>query len=285
MRCDTGSTPYPNADSSYFLKRSDFRVSSLTRPAADFFSYAQRVLGGPNALTTTLVGSGLGALGGYGVGTVLDHVLPASLQTIVPRPASGPGSDEDSPHPYIAKSHWASTLGLMGGAAGAVPGLLRGSAAVSSGHSPLSAFPWRKEAEEDDLRGTGAMFTPSIPVDAFNQVIWANAMPNPFGTKSVWGDNDAQMYTPPQAAAIVGGLISATGAAKQQSHVSPWDVAQVAARAAISGGQGALAGAATGFLTGKVLGTLAGLTPAGQQYVQRTGLWAGLVSGIADKLF
>jgi len=280
----------PTHDYVYFVKQSSFRVSDLTRPAADFFSYANKAIGGPNALTTTLVGSAIGGLGGYGLGRVADAVIPASLRTVLPKYA--PGGPQDKEHELIGNSHWAHTLGMMGAAAGAVPGLIRASAASSAGHDLTSPFPWTADlpkranfAFEDAMDSTGAMFTPSIPVDAFNQAIWANAMPNPYGSKSNWGDNSAQMFTPPRDAALIGGLVSAAGAARQQSHVSPWDIARVATEAAVSGGMGAVMGSATGLMAGKLLGGLAGLSPAGQQYAQQTGLWAGLVSGLANKLF
>lgn len=283
----------PLHDDVYFLKLSATRVSDLTRPAADFFSYARNVVGGPNALTNTLVGSGLAALGGYGVGRVADAVVPRALKSILPSHTTGPGR-EDGEHELIGQSSWAPTLATLGAIGGAAPGLIQAGAALSTGHSPMTNYPWPKSAADDMMRdmpfqeamtSTGALFEPSIPVDAFNQAIWASSTPNPFGTKSRWGDNTSPMYTPPQTAAMLGGLVTATGAARQRPMVSPWDVAQVATQTAISGGAGMLAGAATGLMTGKILGALAGLTPAGQQYAQRTGMWTGLLNGLAQKLF
>ena len=282
---------FPTDDSVYFLKIAEpFRVRDLTRPASDFFSYAKNLLGGDNALTTTLAGSGLAALGGYGIGRVADAVVPSALRTIIPRPAGHPDDDK---HELIGKSHWAPTLATMGAIGGALPGLVQMGAAASTGNSIMTPYPWLKSAEDayedmpfqEQMNSTGALFQPSIPVDAFNQAIWASSVPNPFGTKSRFGDNEQTLYTPPQTAAMIGGLVSATGAAKQKNTVSPWDVAQVATQAAISGGAGLVAGAATGLMAGKVLGALAGLTPLGQQYAQRTGMWAGLLNGLAQKLF
>ena len=290
--CDVVDTPLPpDSDTFFFVKESSFRVADAARPASDFFSYAQKAIGGPNALTTTLAGSALAGAAGYGIGTVADAVIPSSLRAVLPRHV--PGGPQDQEHEMInGNSHWASTLGLMGAAAGAVPGLIRAGVASSAGHSILSPYPWTADLPkrashpfEDAMDSTGALFQPSIPVDAFNQAIWSNAIPNPYGTKSGWGDNDAPMFTPPRDAALIGGLVSAAGAGRQASHVSPWDVARVATQAAVRGGAGAFMGAATGLMAGKVLGGLAGLSPAGQQYAQQTGLWAGLISGLASKLF
>jgi hypothetical protein len=264
----------PASSTFYFVKCATTRVGDLTRPAADFFSYQQHLLGGPNALTTTLVGSGLGALGGYGVGKLLDHTVTPALRTVMPK-------SQDDEEGLIGQSHWAPTLAALGAGVGAVPGVIRGGVALSNGYGVLDPYPWTKAAED----ATGALFIPSIPVDAFNHAIWSSMAPNPFGTKSQWGDNTPSLSTPPEAAAFASGLVGAAGAARNQATVSPWDVARVATQVAISGGMGALAGATTGLLAGKVLGALAGLTPSGQEYAKRTGLWAGLLGGLASKFF
>jgi hypothetical protein len=246
-----------------------------------FFNQAQSLIGGQNSLTTGLVGSGLGALGGYGVGKVMDNVLTPTLRALLPKRRNPDGSQEE----VIGRSHWAPALAMAGGAVGAVPGLVQAGTALATGNDPLSSYPWPKQAESQLSDETGALFVPSIPVDAFNRAVWASTVPNPFGTKSQWGDNTPSLQTPPAAAAVVSGLVSAAGAARNSDVVSPWDVAQVAARLAIGGGMGALAGAATGLAAGKILGGLAGLEPAGQQYLQQTGLWAGALGGIAQQLF
>lgn len=282
-----GALP-PDCSTLYWLKTSGLQVKDLTEPVSGMFNAVRGAIGNPqNSLTNTLVGSGLGALGGYGLGTAADMLVPRALRTILPKRLSGTARDDDE-HELIGQSHWAPTLAVMGGLAGATPGLLQAGAAMSRGYPVTSAYPWTKSAEmpfENAMNSTGAMFQPTIPVDAFNRAVWSNVMPNPFGTKSQWGTNEQDLFTPPQAAAVVSGLVSATGAAKRQHTVSPWDVAQVASQAAISGGMGAVMGAATGLMTGKILGALAGLTPAGQQYAQQTGLWAGLMRGVATKLF
>ena len=135
--------------------------------------------------------------------------------------------------------------------------------------------------------GAGALFIPSIPVDAFNRTVWSDVIqtPNPFGTKSGWGDNSQQMHTPPGVAAAVSGLVAGAGAMRGQQVVSPWDVAQVAARAGVNAGLGALAGAATGIVVGKTLGRLAGLTPVAQNYLRQSGAWGGALTNLVSTLF
>jgi hypothetical protein len=136
----------------------------------------------------------------------------------------------------------------------------------------------RKAAQ--DYGNTGALFARSIPVDAFNRVIWNDVRypPNAFGTKSPWGDNEQPPGTPPAAAAAASGLLAGTAAATGSGVVSPF---QVATAAVVGAGQGW----ATGLAAGKVLGALAGLRPAAQAKLQDVGLWGGLISGVANSLF
>jgi hypothetical protein len=139
--------------------------------------------------------------------------------------------------------------------------------------------PWFRKAAQD-FGQTGALFMRSIPVDAFNQVIW-NDVRNPanaFGTKSPWGTNEQPMYTPPYAAAATAGLLSGTAAATQSNEVSPFEVAT---SAAIGAGKGWL----TGMAAGKILGALAGLKPEAQEKLQSLGVWGGLITGVANSLF
>jgi hypothetical protein len=125
---------------------------------------------------------------------------------------------------------------------------------------------------------TGDLFTPSIPVDAFNNAVWNDVWQNPFGTKSTFGDNDQTLRTPPQVAALVSGVVSGAGAARDASHVSPWDVGVSAASAA---GKGWLAG----LLFGKTVGTLAGLSQETQKKIQDIGIWSGLLTGVTKAVF
>jgi hypothetical protein len=126
--------------------------------------------------------------------------------------------------------------------------------------------------------GITGLFTPSIPVDAFNNAVWQDAIPNPYGTRSTFGDNSQRLGTPPQVAAVVTGLISGAGAARESSHVSPMDVAMAAGAAAGKGWLG-------GLVLGKTLGALAGLPPEGQERLKQVGLFGGMLTGAVRELF
>lgn len=268
--CDTDSE-----DDCAIIKCAEGQTGRFSRNFGDFFNRAQAMLGGPNAATTTLVGAGLGGLGGHVLGRTLDAALPAGLGAILP----------DEYRREVERMRLTPLLTTAGAGLGAVPGLLRGTVALHNGKSPLSAYPWTKVSAQFDaaVNETGGMFVPTIPVDAFNKAVWSDVHgpANPFGTKSRWGDNDQQMVTPPSAAMLASGLVTAAGAAKGQAWVSPWDVAQVAARIA----QGGLVGAATGMIVGRTLGALAGMSPEMQNQAKRTGLWAGALTGVAKTLF
>lgn len=271
-----------------FLKGAGLTIHDVTRPVTNTFSFAQRALGGPNALTTGLVGGALGGLGGYGAGWLYDKFVPRALRKMLPQKLTKDGPDLDEVLDPSG-TNMAGTLGTLGLIGGAGLGVARGVQAVAQGHSPLSAYPWLDLNPQytKAAADTGALFIPSIPVDAFNRVVWGNALqaPNPFGTKDSFGTNEQQMFTPPNAAMAVGGLVSAAGVARNSEYVSPWDVARVATHAGINAGLGGVAGSVTGLAAGKLLGALAGLTPEAQSTLQRTGLWAGIVTGVANSIF
>jgi len=149
--------------------------------------------------------------------------------------------------------------------------------AIPTTHVPAALL---KQADEMGIGATGAMFTPSIPVDAFNNVVWndVHSAPNPFGTQGPWGDQSQPMRTPADIAAAASGAVAAAGAMRGSTHVSPWDVAMVAGTAA---GKGYLGG----MVLGKTVGALAGLSPAGQQQVRQLGMWGGLLTGAVRATF
>jgi len=257
---------------------------SITHPATEAVQTMQRAIGGPNALTNSLVGGALGGLGGYAVGTIYDRLVPRALKRMLP------GGDKN-----IGETNMARTLGVLGAGAGGSFGVFRGATNLMNGHSlyesALGSSPWHNYPNEPRAtsplmakaaESAGALFVPSIPVDAFNKAVWNDVdVKNPFGSKSSWGDNSQPMSTPPYVAATMGGLVSAAGAARNSSHVSPWDVARVAAGMGVGGAYGAV----TGLMAGKMLGALAGLTPEAQKSVQQTGLWAGVLTGLTKSLF
>jgi hypothetical protein len=74
--------------------------------------------------------------------------------------------------------------------------------------------------------------------------------------------------TPPASAALAAGLVHGASAARGGSNwVSPMDVGRIA----IGAGSGLL----SGIVAGKILGALAGLTPAAENNIKRIGIWAG----------
>jgi hypothetical protein len=240
---------------------------------------AQRALGGPHPLASAITGGLLGAGLGYGAGWVGEKFLPEG---------------------EFERGRLRRNLAMLGGGLGALPGAMTGlaqaripeaggSAAPGAAKflSPapwLSDYSWRnplfKGAAAEFASDAGVAHMPSIPVDAFNRAIWndVGAAPNPFGTKSPWGDDSQPLRTPPRVASFASGIVSGAGAATGQGRVSPFQVASAAALAAGTG-------LAAGIVVGKVFGALAGLSPDAQRRLQRTGVWAGLVGGAVHSLF
>ncbi len=130
------------------------------------------------------------------------------------------------------------------------------------------------------LRDQTGLFTPSIPVDAFNNAVWSDVVGprNPYGTRSAYGDNSQDLGTPYDVAAVASGVVAGAGAARDTSHVSPWDVATTAG---IAAGKGYLGG----LLLGKVVGVLAGASPETQQRMKDVGMWGGLLTGAVGAVF
>jgi len=243
-------------------------------PLRRAFDAPQKLMGGPTPLSSMLVGGLLGSGLGYAGGKLIEHFLP-----------------EDQFEPGALSR----SLALTGGLAGAAPGAWWWSGNARSDlpdvHGALqglmSQYPYRPQdfpkgaadVQERHRDPTG-LFARTIPVDAFNRAVWndVSQAPNPYGTKSPWGDNTQPLTTPPPVAAAATGIVSGVGALTGQTHVSPWEVGLAAASTA---GKGYL----TGMVFGKALGFLAGLSPQAQQTLQRTGLWAGALTGAVETLF
>lgn len=126
---------------------------------------------------------------------------------------------------------------------------------------------------------TTGLFTPSIPVDAFNRVVWNDVWgANPFGSRQAYGTNEQQLGTNPQIAAAVSGLVAGAGSMRGSSKVSPIDVAEAAGTAAGTGWLG-------GLVLGRTVGALAGMSPESQKRLQDVGLWGGLLTGAVKSVF
>lgn len=225
---------------------------------------------GPRPLTTAIVGGLLGSGLGYGGGYLAEKATGAR-----------PGSLRRA-------------LAIAGGLAGAAPGALW--AGVSAANpdrtgggvqSVLSPWPfgdgrYANKIAEDMVKASesaGAFYAPTIPVDAFNNVIWSDVHPpNPYGSRSPWGNNEQPLGTPPASAAAISGLLAGAKAATGQERVSPF---QVALAAGVAGGQGYFAGAAAA----RLLSAMAGISPSAQAGLRQAGLWGGIISGVASSLF
>lgn len=238
------------------------------KPLANAWQSLNAPLGGPTPLTSAIVGGLLAGGLGYAGGTLIDRLAP----------------DE-----YFEEGKAPKNMARLGAVLGALPGVGWGLGQYltnpatkrpyhMSGAGWMSSYPWTAKAGAADATG---LTIKTIPVDAFNRVIWNDVQtpPNPFGTKSPWGDNDQPMHTPAPVAAAVSGLLSGTSALQgNASRVSPFDVAMTAATTGLKGWTAGLA-------AGKVLGALAGLKPSFQQKLQTTGLWGGLLTGTVRSLF
>ncbi len=238
-------------------------AASLT-PAGS--SQPEMQLTGPTPLAHTIVGGLIGAGLGYGGGALAEQFLPEE---------------------QFERGRLRRAMAILGGGLGTTPGLLHGAGNMLTPEQTgggwkawLSPFPFVKKQASFDDNEYGALFMPTIPKDAFNAAVWSDVAqtPNPYGSKSSWGDDSQRLGTPPPVAATVSGIVAGTAAATGQEVVSPWQVAMTAASTA---GKGYLAGLAFG----KTLGALAGLQPEAQKQLQQYGLWGGMLSGAVGSLF
>lgn len=242
----------------------------------ELFVAAQKPLGGPAPLQTALVGGLLGSGLGYGGGLLAEKLMPDTFQ----------------------KERLRRAAAALGGVLGAAPGLYGMSIPFREHHTlpgTNADYGWKiashsladldpgyvqKIAEYTNTYGDGgSFFMSTIPVDAFNNAVWTDVNPNPYGTKSRFGDNRQPLGTPLPVAAAASGLV--TGAAALQGGapaVSPFDIGLAAAK-------GGAVGLATGMVAGKVLGRLAGLSPGAQSMLRQTGLWGGILSSVMGKVF
>ena len=250
------------------------------------YQTAGKAIGGPYPLTDAIVGSLLVRSLGYGAGTVMEHLFPDR---------------------YMEEGKLRNTLGLAGAAAGAAPGLYKAhlygrvdgtnaaAGLVSSDYAPvmqkaaelLRDVPISSTMEKlaNGMLGLGGdMGIPSIPVDAFNRMVWRDVRKgvtsnefNPYGSKSPWGDNSQQMHTPPQLAAATTGFMAGVANLAGSPIISVGNLVRGAAGAGI--------GLAAANVVGKTLGALAGLTPQAQDKLQDAGVFAGILSAVVPPMF
>jgi hypothetical protein len=265
----------------YFVSPSaqpNWREEVLIKKGAMFpgvsnaWNFANNALGGSRPLSNALV-SGLALSGlGYGAGTLVENLFPER---------------------YVERGKLRRTLAMTGALGGLGLGAANAYANARATNSPywkgwltpndaqphgIPATPPSGQTKVGFAAGEFGLYAPSIPVDAFNRVVWNDVrkgmtnQSNPYGTKSPWGDNSQPMHTPPQLAAATTGLVSGLGAANNSPVISPATV--------ISGLASAGVGLATASVAGRMLGALAGLTPVAQNKLQDMGMWAGLLHAV-----
>lgn len=282
----------PKPDSDWVLCKT---ASGWLSTPAKMWGDAQRMIGGPSPVASMVTGGLLGSGLGYAGGALIGRNQPDHVRRQL-------------------KRRWATLGGMLGAAPGAAwgasqymadPGKL-GNTLQDRGAGWLSPWPFvdppqlPKEnpqpaigptesiADNTDWPQKFASFqsgadlgVPSIPVDAFNEIVWNDVQHprNPFGTKSQWGDNSQRLGTPPQVAATTSGLLAGASAARGGAEmVSPMDIAMAAA---VGGGKGLLAG----LVLGKTLSALAGLGPQTQSMLQRAGFWGGALTAAVQRAF
>jgi len=228
-------------------------------------NWLNRLWGGPNPLAATIAGGLLGAGLGYGTGWLAEKFLPEE---------------------YFERAPTRRTGAVLGGMLGATPGALwslsrlTNPAIADKSWLQKLTFPkegraaLRSEFTDEELQPSGllvkfangefgGLFDKKIPTDQFGRAIWNDI--SGFGG-----------HTSPPVAATMGGVLQAASISSGTNLVSPFDIARI--------GVGAGSGYVSGLIVGKALGALAGLKPNAQQALQRTGVWAGILTNLAPMI-
>jgi len=172
--------------------------------------------GGPRPVTNLLIGSALGAAGGWGLGRLAEQFLPER---------------------YFDKDAVRRRAMLLGAAAGALPPAWQATHNIRATGDLSSVFdqwpPQTKAGADAWNRGGQDLFDPIIHRDQFNQAVWADP------------------FTPPRLQAATSGLVEGASAIRGGSdYVSPFDVARIAMGAGAGLVSGVIAGKALGMLAG-----------------------------------
>ena len=228
-------------------------------------------------LTTGL----LGGAAGYGVGMLGEHLMPDTWE----------------------RGRLRKTLGIVGALGGSAIGGVPGISNMMSGRSFNDNSQWQiprpqndapfpgvrkfqpvkplKNMSDDlntldmqpdpnfkaaaDRYNTGADSAPTIDVNEFNQVVWA--------------DPRVSSRLPINMRAAATGLVetAAYGSDPNNKSIGPMDIARITAGM----GTGYLSGA----LVGRGLGLLMGMPPETQDLLKTTGMWAGAVRSFVNTAF
>lgn len=274
----------PNWNAEILIKK-----GALFPAVGKAWDFANTALGGSRPLSNALV-SGLALSGlGYGAGTLMEHLFPEryvergklrkTLATAGALGGLGLGAANAYANARATNSpYWKGWITPNNAPVHGVNDNMR---SVFVPHRPPTTMVANNNQmpfdEKQARQMESGLIAPSIPVDAFNRVVWNDVrkgsnMYNPYGTKSPWGTNEQQMHTPPALASATTGLVSGIGAMAGSPIISPATV--------ISGLASAGVGLATANLAGRALGALAGLTPEAQHKLQDMGMWAGMLHAV-----
>jgi hypothetical protein len=271
---ETEDVTFDPQDGDDWYKVATLTVGDVGSGLKSVFTAPQKVMGGPNPVTSMIVGSLLGAGLGYGGGKLADWILPEE---------------------HFEKGRLPKVLAMLGAGAGTLPGLGWGAYANTQkfkdrGGGWFSGYPFRpqdyqKASRFSDVELPEANLDPEKRAYAPNNMLVENIPVDNFSGQLL-GDMQPYGHTPPRVAASMAGLVQgASSLRRDSSWVSPFDIARtvvgLGARAAYGGGVGGL----TGYGVGKALGLLAGLKPESQKKLQRSGTWAGALTSLMPKVF
>lgn len=250
------------------------------------------MIGGPSPLASSIAGGLLTAGLGYGAGALAENLAPRVFE----------------------KGRLRKTLAMLGGAAGAAPGLLLGGIGASTWDSPLNPdrhkSPWNALITPNVLFGSPKTTYPLPPMpepppmpgmsnikasaaaleavkpeisdemqkaaNMFKSSDFFSLDPVPVDAFNRVVLNDP--FLPPNYQAATLGIVNAASNLRGSSgFVTPMDIARI--------GLGMGAGYVQASVGGKVLGALAGLTPEAQRTLQAAGVVAGAVKTVVPGLF
>ena len=254
------TTTTPDAATTISIKR-----ASIAHGLGDAWRGANKAFLGPTPLSNAIVSSlALGGLG-YGVGTLAEQIFPDR---------------------YLERGRLRNPLAVAGVLAGA------GIGAANAGETQRQLqkfYPdygyWRSwvtdnntpipppAASEKTSQFAGSftnLGAPTIPVDAFNRAVWADASKG-------YDQTGIVEHTSPPIAAATTGLMRGFAAQARSPIISPATV--------ITGLASAGVGLATAHIAGRTIGALAGLSPGAQEKIQDVGLWAGMLHTVIPPLF
>lgn len=203
----------------------------------------------PSPMASILTSGVLGAGLGYGLGYAGEHLMPNTWR----------------------RGRLRRSLALAGAGLGSLPGLAWGASNAILGRDLNDPFlldsppTGVKESSIDygEFGSTGAKLQRPIPVNEFNQVVWADPR--------VAGRLD--LSTQVAATSLLGGAAKRTGS----PFITPVDMGLMTA------GMGS--GYMSGLLVGKMLGGLMGMPEETQDRLKNVGMWAGLVKNIVPIAF